>query len=120
MKLIRKNKNSKKGFTLIELIVVIAILAILALILIPSISGYVGRANTARDQANTRSLYTAAVLALENEDDKAATNIKTKAMELANIPTTEADKVTVTLSEDGKSLTSVTYNSVTFNGKDFE
>lgn len=53
---------TKKGFTLIELIVVIAILAILAAILIPSLMSYIQQANIARDQANARSQYSAAVL----------------------------------------------------------
>lgn len=50
-------KLNKKGFTLIELIVVIAILAILAAILIPAVTGYITKANDARDKANCRALY---------------------------------------------------------------
>ena len=50
-------KLNKKGFTLIELIVVIAILAILAAILIPAITGYIKRAENAKDQANCRANY---------------------------------------------------------------
>jgi len=50
-------KTNKKGFTLIELIVVIAILAILAAILIPAVTGYITKANEARDTANCRALY---------------------------------------------------------------
>jgi type IV pilus assembly protein PilA len=57
----KKNLN-KKGFTLIELIVVIAILAILALILVPSITGYIAKANDAKNQANTRSEYSRVML----------------------------------------------------------
>jgi type IV pilus assembly protein PilA len=50
-------KLNKKGFTLIELIVVIAILAILAAILIPAVTGYIQKAEQARDSANCRALY---------------------------------------------------------------
>jgi len=50
-------KLNKKGFTLIELIVVIAILAILAAILIPAVTGYITKAEQARDSANCRALY---------------------------------------------------------------
>lgn len=59
----KKNLN-KKGFTLIELIVVIAILAILALILVPSITGYIAKADAAKNQANARSEYSRVVLEL--------------------------------------------------------
>lgn len=68
MKLIKK-QNNKKGFTLIELVIVIAILAILALILIPAMGGYIGSANTSKDQADARSIYTAAsIVASEKQD----------------------------------------------------
>jgi prepilin-type N-terminal cleavage/methylation domain-containing protein len=53
---------NKKGFTLIELIVVIAILAILALILVPSITGYIAKAEAAKNQANARAEYSRVVL----------------------------------------------------------
>lgn len=58
----KKLIRNKKGFTLIELIVVIAILAILAAILIPSITGYIEKANDATASANARSAYTVAAL----------------------------------------------------------
>lgn len=47
MKIMQKllaKKNSKKGFTLVELIVVLVILAILAAILIPTLTGYIDKA----------------------------------------------------------------------------
>jgi prepilin-type N-terminal cleavage/methylation domain-containing protein len=60
---------NKKGFTLIELIVVILILAILAAILVPSILNYVTQANTARDQANARGLYSELSLILVTDGE---------------------------------------------------
>ena len=45
-----KRKNSKKGFTLIELIVVIAILGILALIAVPRLAGFTNKAKEANDK----------------------------------------------------------------------
>jgi len=60
---------TKKGFTLIELIVVIAILAILAAILIPSLTGYLQRAEAARDEANARAYYSEVALAAAVGDD---------------------------------------------------
>lgn len=61
MKQIKINKR-KNGFTLIELVVVIAILAVLALILVPAITGYVSKAENSKNQANARSVYTAAMV----------------------------------------------------------
>ena len=61
MKQIKRIKK-KNGFTLIELVVVIAILAVLALILVPAISGYVSKAEDSKNQANAKSVYTAAMV----------------------------------------------------------
>ena len=74
MKLIKKTKDSK-GFTLIELVVVIAILAILALVLIPTISGQVEKATASKNQANIRSIYSAAMLLDAEEPAKDGTKV---------------------------------------------
>lgn len=52
------------GFTLIELIVVIAIIGVLAVFLVPSLLGYVKNARASRFNANARSVYSAAQLAI--------------------------------------------------------
>ncbi len=57
-------KHKLKGFTLIELIVVIAIIAILATILIPSMMGFMEKARISRMNANARSIYSGATLAI--------------------------------------------------------
>ncbi|MGL4344420.1 MAG: type II secretion system protein [Cellulosilyticaceae bacterium] len=55
-----KSKKLKKGFTLIELIVVIAIIGVLATMLVPSMLGYVNQSKVAKNDANARTIYTAA------------------------------------------------------------
>ncbi len=57
---IRKRMN-QKGFTLVELMVVIAILGVLAAIAIPKFNESTAKANTARIQADLRTLDSALV-----------------------------------------------------------
>lgn len=63
-----KRKNSKKGFTLIELIVVIAILAILAAIAIPRFTRTQESAKLSADQATARTIASALTLAEASGD----------------------------------------------------
>lgn len=60
-------KNSKKGFTLVELIVVLVILAILAALLIPSLTGYIKKAKEKQIIAETRQAVMAAQTIVDEE-----------------------------------------------------
>ncbi len=53
------NRNSKKGFTIVELIIVIAVIAVLAAVLIPTFSNLIQKANEASDQMLIKNLNTA-------------------------------------------------------------
>ena len=60
MKNILKNLKKKKGFTLVEVIIVLVIIAILASVLIPSLAGYIDKANEKVAVANARNFTMAA------------------------------------------------------------
>lgn len=57
----KKNRQNKKGFTLMELVVVIAILAVLGLMLYPQVTKYLDSAKKTTAVANARTAYTAAL-----------------------------------------------------------
>ena len=62
------NRNSKKGFTIVELIIVIAVIAVLAAVLIPTFSNLIQKANVAADQTLIKNLNTA--LAMDTDVSK--------------------------------------------------
>ena len=55
----RVKKNTKKGFTLVELMIVVVIMIILAAAATPIFKGYLDRAKEARYLAECRSVYVA-------------------------------------------------------------
>ena len=52
-----KKTNTKKGFTIIELVIVIAVIGILAAVLIPTFSGVIEKANESAAMQAARSEY---------------------------------------------------------------
>ena len=57
---LKKAREEKKGFTLVELIVVLVILAILAAILVPALLGWIDEAKKKQYQLEARNVYVAA------------------------------------------------------------
>ena len=51
-----RNKNTRKGFTTVELVIVIAVIAILATVLIPTFSNMIEAANLSVDKQNVRNM----------------------------------------------------------------
>lgn len=60
MKVGWEQKNSEKGFTLIELIVVMVILSILAAIMVPAMTGWIDKAKEKQAAIECRTYYLAA------------------------------------------------------------
>ena len=55
-------RNTKKGFTIVELIIVIAVIAVLAAVLIPTFSNLIQKANEAKDTALVSNLNKAVAM----------------------------------------------------------
>lgn len=75
----KKEKNTCKGFTLVELIVVLVILAILAAFMIPALIQYIERSLEASDLIEVRAAYIDVLTAVTEQDrDNMSKTVKLK------------------------------------------
>lgn len=108
---LKKAKENKKGFTLVELIVVLVILAILIALLVPALTGYIDKANKRKIETEARNaLMACQTLATELYGESDAENPEavidetkfyTEAKELSEVPGTISD-VTLTTAAGSK------------------
>lgn len=71
--MLKKKINSKKGFTLAELLIVVAIIGILVAISVPIFTSQLEEARSATDQANVRAAKAAAVTKLLDDTTTSGT-----------------------------------------------
>lgn len=85
---LKKLKNNKKGFTLIEIIVVVVILAVLMAVAVPAVMSYLDEADDAKYETAGRAVY----IAVQTEWAKDYAGDKT--VNIANVKNNAAKRVT--------------------------
>jgi prepilin-type N-terminal cleavage/methylation domain-containing protein len=114
-------KNTKKAFTLVELIVVITILAVLATVAFISLTGYSQEAKNSTVQAEVRTLVTA----IETDMTKNSTDPKTLVIagyaDAAdnNVAGTVDYKTGATMAQGGYAIGTVNFATLGQSGEEF-
>ena len=89
-----KKLKDKKGFTLVELVVVLVILAILAALLIPSLTGYIDKANKEKVVAETRMVAMAVQTELSEAYGQAGAGKDLTGVKWENVATKGIEHIT--------------------------
>lgn len=121
-------KNSKKGFTLVELVIVIAILAVLAAIAIPVVSSIINTASKNGALSNAQTIEAAikkcqAEIATRNNEvyDGSSTYVKTDGSK-GILPKASTNSTKPIVVEDVAGANSINnaFEFVTFNNKEYK
>lgn len=98
--MLKKLKENKKGFTLVELIVVLVILAILAALLVPALTGYIDKAKRKSIVAETRQVVMAAQTLVDEKYGTVDTGADTIKIEGGSKPATTAGVTLIEIKKD--------------------
>lgn len=122
-----KKLLNKKGMTLVEVIVVLVILAILAAVLVPTMIGWINKANENTLLAEARTVLIAAQTIVSEDfgtnGSITAGKYTSKLEKIAALAEVNVSDISVTVDASGK-VTEVTYTKggkvATYNGTSWE
>lgn len=103
--MIKKVREDRKGFTLMELLIVVAIIAVLVAIMIPVFGSSLEKAKEAADVANLRSAYAEAQVAMIDDSDLSASEAWTEAYGHVSNAINYSDKITAQPSDTSGDIT---------------